>query len=118
MFTSDLSIDEVIVVDLINDVILTDEPIRTDNQYDFLKKEDIDGVKIVSFRIEGLSTSQKANEICDAFKELEIFIDILIDNSSICTLKSLQEIDYLTVNRLVRASGASISIDYLIKSTK
>jgi hypothetical protein len=117
MFTSDLSIDEAVVVDLINDAILSEDQNNELVRYEFAKSENHGGEYIVSFKIEGISSSEQSNRICDEFKKLEIFNDILIDFDSNCTLRSNQVIDYSTVNHVIRSNGAMIDSEYVIKSS-
>lgn len=117
MFTSSMSIDENVVVDLINDAILSEEISVEMVRYDFVKSEYREGQYIVSFKIDDITSSEQSNRICDELKKLELFNDILIDYNSNCTLKSYQEIDYAVVNRAVRSNGARINNEYIMKSS-
>ncbi len=82
MFTTNISVDEQIVVDLMNDAIFTNTETTTIAKRDFRSRGFINNLHVTSFALDFDIDSDLLQEIMTSFKENDLIIDVDYDSKS------------------------------------
>lgn len=76
MFTSNISVDEQMVVDLMNEVLFSDYPSDQISERDFRNRGFINNLHVTNFTLDFDVDSDLAADIINVFKESDLIIDV------------------------------------------
>lgn len=109
MFTSDKSVTEAMIVDMINDVFYQNSVETPTLEGEFLKTYYENGQYMAGFKLTGIVNDDIKKEIYEGFYNTGIFTNIIIQDNLYCELYSASPIEFDFVSGIIRALGVEIA---------
>lgn len=116
MFTSDMSVTEAMVVDMINDVFYRNYVERQVSGKEFVKSYYENGQYMVSFKFTEIVNDDMQKEIYAGLKDTGIFTNITIEDNSYCELYSASPIEFDFVSGVIQEWEVEISEESIVLS--